>query len=117
MTFNLKESSKKYGVLALSTSALMLGIYSCFLKKTTSQIGVVDMKKMVTVLSKDLVKQYPTGQIPKDKMEQLIGYINIRIQLFAQKHKKVIFLNKQNMLTGETHDCTDAIIEAIQCFE
>lgn len=114
MTFDVKESLKKYGVLAISISALMVGIYSGFLKKNPSQIGVVDMKKMVMVLSKDLVKQYPTGQIPKDKMDQFIRYIHLRIQLFAEKHKKVIFLNRQNMLTGDAYDCTNAIIEAIQ---
>jgi hypothetical protein len=112
-----REIIKTYGVIVVSTSALFLGIINGFIKKQESPIGVVDMKKMVSTLSKDLVKQYPTGQIPKDKMDQFIHYIHIRIQLFAEKHKKVIFLNKQNMLTGDDHDCTDEIIEAIQSTE
>lgn len=105
---------KKYGLITVSVLALCLSVYSSFLKKQPLPIGVVDMKKMVTILSKDLVKQYSTGQIPKDKLEQLIGYINVRILMFAEKNKKVIFLNKQNMLTGEMYDCTDEIIKAIQ---
>lgn len=114
MQEKIKNYFKKYGLITISSMALCLSIYGCFFKRQPLPIGAVDMKKMVTILSKDLVKQYPTGQIPKDKLEQLIGYINVRILMFAEKNKKVIFLNKQNMLTGEMYDCTDEIIKAIQ---
>jgi len=105
---------KKHWVTIISISALLISAYSVFLKKQTPLIGVVDMKKMVSDLSKDLVKQYPTGQIPKNQMDHFIGYIHTRIQHYAEKNKKVIFLNKQNIVTGETYDCTDAIIDAIK---
>lgn len=105
---------KDYGTITISTFALMMGIHSVFLKKQNLQIGVVDMKKMVSTLSKDLVKHYPTGQIPKEKMDNFIAYIHLQIQLYGDKHKRAIFLNRQNMLVGDAYDCTDDIIEAIQ---
>lgn len=108
------EMIKPYGTITVSTVALMMGIYSEFLKKQQPQIGVVDMKRMVSNLSKDLVKQYPTGQIPKEVMDHFITYIHLRIQLYGDKHKRAIFLNKQNMLVGDAYDCTDDIIEVIQ---
>lgn len=109
-----REILKKYGTITLASVAFILSLYGHFHKKIDPQIGVVDMKKMVSKLSNDLVKQYPTGQIPKETMDKFIGYIHMRIQLFAQKHNKVIFLNRQNMLLGDYYDCTDDIIEAIQ---
>lgn len=114
MVEKLVETIRKYGAIVISILALIISVYSNLLKKADSQIGVVDMKKMVSTLSKDLANQYPTGQIPKDKMDKLIRYINIRILMFARKHNKVIFLNKNNMLTSDNYDCTDDVIQAIQ---
>lgn len=79
----------------------------------TDKIGTIDIQKIITHEAQKLATIYPKGDVPTDKLHGLIDTIRDNIQKVAQD-KKIIFLAKGAVLSGNVPDYTDNFINELE---
>lgn len=86
---------------------LSLGLFLFFQKQPG--IAVIDLDRVVLVLSRSLAAQYPKGDVPKRVLVDLLENIRGDMELFAQK-RNVYLLAKQACFS-KADDLTDAFLQ------
>lgn len=103
MQLNIQKLSLSALVItfSLSVTSLWLG-----LSKSREKFGLVDMSVLLAEQSQKLAKAYPTGQVPKGIMQQVIEEIKTVISEYGQI-QKVTLLAKGAVLSGDLPDYTE----------
>ncbi len=76
----------------------------------STEIGTIDVQKLVTIEAQKLASNYPKGDVPPEKLRVIIENIRGNIQDFTSK-RKIILLSKTAVLSSNVPDYTEDFIK------
>jgi len=98
-----------FSTFSLVISLILIGF---IVVKRSPSLGVVDTQRLIGEQAKVLAKDYPKGNVPKQKLHGLIDGIRDDIQTFGKEHGVMLFA-KGSLLSGDFVDYTDQILHTL----
>lgn len=80
---------------------------------TTQKLGVIDTHILVGIEAQKIAKDYPKGNIPADKLQNIAEQLKKVINNLAQEHK-LILIAKGALWGGEVPDYTEEVATYLQ---
>jgi len=109
----MKKNNSLILLFGLSGWLFILSLFFIWEVRQREAPGIIDTQAVVAIEAQKIVSLYPKGDIPPEKLQQLVEQLKSKVEAFAKSQNITLFA-KGAVWGGSLPDYTDLVIESLK---